>query len=99
MTIDIAKLRALCDAATPGPWVNGEDELAESPDGFYFTWEGRDSDAALIAASRTAVPSLLDEVERLRACVEEIAASAVDDTLTDDEVRAIIARHMGGDEG
>lgn len=70
------RLRALCEAATPGPWrAEGGDVLA-SNGGARVTeyvatidWpmdEDGDpyaSDAALIAASRTAIPALLDDLD------------------------------------
>lgn len=82
------RLRRLAEAATPGPWVVrnwhdwssvihegaswravagriGED-LAEPKDG------QRSLDAAFIAAARSAVPALLDEVDRLRELLEYV---------------------------
>jgi hypothetical protein len=66
----IAELRALADAATEGPWVHTMD-----PSGFAtFGPAGRSlfeptidavNNAAFCAAARTAIPELLDEVERL----------------------------------
>lgn len=78
----IAELRALCGAATPGPWATH----LPSPESAYRVL-GRDrtvivtvhrngmspqprqtadsANAAFIAAARSAVPGLLDEVERL----------------------------------
>jgi hypothetical protein len=87
MTIDdaeLARLRALCEAATPGPWSKGDGknnarwvvmghyvpicstELSHAPIG-----QGQESNVEFIAASRTALPQLLDEVERLRGLLEE----------------------------
>ena len=74
----IAEWRALCDAATPGPWFRDEcgSEVtrllcADDPSRAY----GRVSetvadylyfcDADFIAAARTALPDALDEIERL----------------------------------
>ena len=86
---ELARLRALCDAATPGPWET------EGPrrDGTYAVLEYvpshavyggyvvdpyetgcSEADAALIAASRTALPALLDAHARLRAALATIAA-------------------------
>lgn len=81
---DYKALRALCEAATPGPW--SVDHYEETDDwclradnatipgnsiadagGFSYK-----PDAAFIAAARTAIPELLDEVERLRAALERI---------------------------
>lgn len=74
-------LRALAEAATPGPWESFHDRIA--PDTAVVTAEHdeslavcehehepqfRDADAAFIAAANpTAVLALLDEVDRLRA--------------------------------
>ncbi|MBK7865254.1 MAG: hypothetical protein IPJ65_42975 [Archangiaceae bacterium] len=57
--LDLAAIKARCEAATPGPWFTaGEaDTLA---------------DQKFIAAARTDVPALCDEVDRLR---RELAAS------------------------
>ena len=84
----IAELRALADAATPGPWVcdNAWDHvpLVRSHGGDICLMIARSG--KFIAASRTAIPELLDaieardkenaelraEVERLRACVEKM---------------------------
>lgn len=73
----IAELRALCDGATEGPWehVFNEDEswetvrcadsLVAKVDSEY-SFEQDAKDAQFIAAARTALPELLDEVERLK---------------------------------
>lgn len=79
--IDTATLRALAEAATKGPWeaYTVPQTRTEAP---YIAvevgetevriarFEGGHYDAAFIAAARTAVPALLDEVERLRAEVD-----------------------------
>ena len=73
---ELDALKALADAATPGPW----EEVAES--GEWWITSASDETASLyvipdtglmnqadvdfIAASRTAVPALLAEVERLQ---------------------------------
>lgn len=73
--LDLDAIRALAEAATPGPWRVGDG-------GDYFEWEvviaphlptlelsesaDGAEDAAFIAAARTAVPALLAEVDRLR---------------------------------
>ena len=73
---ELAALKALAEAATPGPW----EEVAES--GEWWITSASDETASLyvipdtglmnqadvdfIAASRTAVPALLAEVERLQ---------------------------------
>ena len=77
----MAEIRALYEAASEGPWVWDVDRIIGPGDGVYgdtithepcgaqgcenaFTSPG---DAAFIAAARTAVPELLNEVEHLRA--------------------------------
>ena len=74
--IDLAALRSLCAAATPGPW---RQEFAYNNTGcptamFYIPAHNQEAsvemlveDAAFIAAAREAVPALIAEVERLRA--------------------------------
>lgn len=91
---EIAALRALVDAATPGPWTTkgpgrgwGDHVAVLSPDddgpAVALAWASREwkRDAAFIAASRAAVPTLLDEVERLRGalreCVGQMACAAM----------------------
>lgn len=87
MTLDIAALRALAEAATRPPWEAAEvihdNELIanviRTRDGFlpsvqqgdYATIDYTPEDAAFIAAARTALPEALAEIERLRA---EVAA-------------------------
>lgn len=66
--------KRLCEAATPGPWeakdYGSEAELVCGRGGLYAYWidpmgDFRAEDARFIAASRTALPALLAEVERL----------------------------------
>ena len=81
---EIKAARALCEAATPGPWTARFDEYVigdnvsarvsiRNDDGAWvdsertIVNESMRGDAAFIAASRTLVPRLLDEVERLKA--------------------------------
>jgi len=52
---EIQQLRELCEKATPGPWE------IEFDDGV-----GMDPDSTFIVAARTALPRLLDKVERLK---------------------------------
>jgi hypothetical protein len=68
----VAELRALCEAATPGPW-RADPEPVDAP-GWVSAGDrhepvaevyGGTHNAALIAAARNALPDLLDEVERL----------------------------------
>ena len=90
----INELRALCDAASPGPWRayscddlprsacairSAEFDAQRDGDGDVVRDTNRDechhmmtrADAELIAAARTALPEALDEIERLRADVDE----------------------------
>lgn len=70
---ELKRLRALVDAATEGPWWSQEhnDKHGEDADvmanGCCITSEMNTENARFIAAARTAVPALLDEVERLKA--------------------------------
>ena len=68
---ELDALKALADAATPGPWATGDE------DGMIYVGNEFDSDtvaycgqslddAAFIAAARAAVPALIAEVERLQ---------------------------------
>lgn len=89
MTVDIEALRALERAATPGPWDADEDAwilasdddrgfVAQVFDGLRPTATDETSalaNAAFIAAARNAFPALADEVERLRAALEQAAES------------------------
>lgn len=90
--IVLAALRALADAATPGPWsvyqtMHAEPKVVDStgnwPSGEVAPVSlspenyGR-ANAAFIAAARGAVPALLDEVERLGIAIEREHSWAVD---------------------
>lgn len=70
-----AEWKALADAATEGPWT-----AAEQSHGEWFSIQSphlalctafEPADAAFIAAARTAVPALLEEVERLREALRQ----------------------------
>jgi hypothetical protein len=79
---EISCLRALSDAATPGPWPvavwietdgnewratgPGHDNSADDAEPGCPDEQAAQRDAVFIAASRSALPALLDEVERLR---------------------------------
>lgn len=84
MTIDTAALRKLCEKATPPPWKairgkpeSGEGYICDLLNGTVVIVEDVDtlsddeSDAALIAAARTALPKLLDRVEKLERVATE----------------------------
>ena len=76
MNLDLLKLRALADAATPAPWFargrhlshvpNDSGMGATLPTNHIGVMAERD-DAAFIAAARSAVPALLDQVAELEA--------------------------------
>jgi hypothetical protein len=86
MTDAITKLRALHEAATPGPWRQddggADDWIVAGPCGEFIAdigWLGAvnsdaparpDEDSALIAAARNALPALLDIAEAARAYLE-----------------------------
>ena len=64
-----ARLAALADAATPGPWDEHEWAVVALPEVAPVCHAVHEDDAAFIAASRTAVPALLaalDDAERER---------------------------------
>jgi len=91
---EIARLRALCKAATPGPWLQPlEDERgaivsAAEPEVSLLGLDRdrmaifvNEADADLVVAARTAMPALLDEVERLKAEVRSLCTYSVEDYL------------------
>lgn len=84
--VDVAELRGLLEAATPGPWACNEE-----PEG-WMPHEGRvwatgmphdladevadtldHRDAAFIAAARNALPALLDRLEAAEATEKDAA--------------------------
>ena len=76
-TEEIQALRALCEKATPGPWSTEIDDPCSpwyvlSDDGDLTATALMYSDAAFIAASRAAVPRLLDEIEHERQTVDNL---------------------------
>lgn len=71
---ELDELKKLCDEATPGPWDAKGIRLLPDNEGCLNLPDGRDhelygslTDMKFIAASRTALPKLIAEVERLRA--------------------------------
>ena len=75
-TDELVRLRTLCEQATPGPWVvlpredsDGCDGICASTGTIVETDSGcyppKKVDAAFITAVRTALPILLDDIERL----------------------------------
>lgn len=89
------ELKALCEAATPGPWFVDVQEEFEDPEKTLYLvsfktetngWMVAASnfwkaDAELFAAARTALPALIAEVERLTVLVSE-AQRREDDART-----------------
>jgi len=84
--LDVPAIRAICEAATPGPWrANAENAYPwvsgpydDNIDGdctiveWNETGSGAHADASFIAAARTALPAALDEIQRLRELLGEI---------------------------
>lgn len=71
-------LRALAEAATPGPWtdeVPGMIHQSSTP-GYIGTAEHPEDRAFIAAANPTAVLALLDRVEAAEAAVERVRALA-----------------------
>lgn len=69
---EIARLRVLCEAASPGPFdiYDGSSLYSQAPncigcpDGHVATFESR-ADAEFHIATRMALPAVLDEIEAL----------------------------------
>jgi hypothetical protein len=77
--VDVAALRALAEAATPGPWVSfsGYVWRGEWDSGDCVAEGVSDGNAAFTAAANpTEILALLDEVERLRATLARVGALA-----------------------
>lgn len=75
---ELARLQALADAATAGPWtaattVDEYGQRLHTMDVLPLTSFGEiePHDAAFIAASRDAIPALIAEVRRLRSAMRE----------------------------
>lgn len=77
---EIARLRALCEKAAPGPWGSGNGFIwvdsghaAGDPDApdTRIAYDVTAADGEFIAEARTALPAALDEIKRLRAQVLE----------------------------
>jgi hypothetical protein len=80
--LDLAALRRLCEEATPGPWDVDDQSHDDGTIWVNVEWRGTAvceacpvaADAAFIAAARTALPALLDRVERAERANEEYDA-------------------------
>ena len=75
---DLKKLRTLAESATPGPWRPSASRTGVvAADGDWITGVSRITpvmDVEFIAASRAAVPALLDEIAQLLAQVTALSA-------------------------
>ena len=72
---EIERAKALCEAATDGPWVENkyrEVWTSECPKDLVADAFLKQPDAKFIAASRELVPKLIAEVERLRGIATEL---------------------------
>ena len=74
----LAELKALTEAATPGPWKYDGIMFIQDPDTSmvceirgYGADLPMDDNAAFIAAARTALPELIAEIERLQGVVKK----------------------------
>jgi hypothetical protein len=87
---EIEQARRLCAAAGPGPWklseemgfgeyeVEGVTTLGDGRRGVHIPCRAYGlADATFIAASRTLLPAVLDEIEMLRAALKEACALGV----------------------
>jgi hypothetical protein len=80
-TNDLDAIRKLTAAADPGPWVAHDDGLVwtEAPiPGDPVSGSVELPNAEFIAAARTLVPALCDEIEQLRAEMERMRAVGAD---------------------
>lgn len=75
--VDVARLRALCDAAAPGPWAwsetflwNVELDRSVLAHGEVVAWDVSNADREFIAAARTALPALLDRLSDVEALLK-----------------------------
>lgn len=69
------EIKAREQAATPAPWYADGWELWDDDLGEFTELHDTDPDAQFIAHSRTDIPALIDEVERLKAVVQIQKAS------------------------
>lgn len=81
----VTEARDLCNVATPGPWeirargntvqshqVVGHGEYSRTDVNIASGISPKTGNAALIARSRTLLPEMADEIERLEGCVKDI---------------------------
>lgn len=94
----IARERAICEAATPGPWeVEWENEYEESGgeswiyashitpiiDYLDLSESGKDEDLIFCAAARTGWPDALSEISRLQEVMRDILRSSLHESGDD----------------
>jgi hypothetical protein len=107
----IAELRSLCDEATPGPWeverraelrrwtVRSEPTEETVAEIVHWSDMADRADAALIAAARTSLPEALDEIERLRARVDDLETELAGCHDRETEWQTATGLTRGGDPG
>lgn len=81
----IEELRSLCNAATPGPWVQQGSNVIAPETGEDVAYYCAMRDAEFIAAARTALPEALAEIERLRAAMQALIEGEQYRIFTQDE--------------
>lgn len=110
---ELAELEALAEEASPAPWrtygplVLGPEDYemdvcdCNMGDGADYADAEEEraalADAAFIAASRTAIPSLIRALREMRASVEEMRALAIDTLEGAWKVLDVVAVHDGDD--
>lgn len=76
---NLEEIRARCDKATPGPWKLWEGNVID-PDILWADDYGglhlSDADAEFIVHARTDIPTLLAEIDRLKAALEAETVTA-----------------------
>ncbi|WP_028559828.1 hypothetical protein [Paenibacillus pinihumi] len=92
--------RAICEAATEGPWT-ADGSYVEIPDDFYVGErgplayggvEGGDENATFIAEARTGWPAALDRIAELEAVVHRIATFKPENFTSDKRMIAELQR-------
>jgi len=98
---ELARWRALADAATPGPWLPAGSTHPLCLGGVYeregevverILTDRPDADAAFIATAREAMPRLLAEVARLRALTRAVSIDRDTIEVERDEARREVER-------
>lgn len=93
------QLRALADAATEGPWVRNGRNVIHTPIGSCIALthrhdpEQRQADAEFIAASRQAVPALLDMLDQAERRIRDLTQEVRDERAAClDQIEQVQAR-------